>query len=154
LYVFEGPDGVGKSELSRLFAQQLAESGIDCEHLAFPGRDNGTLGKHVYELHHDAQRHGIESISPTSLQLLHVAAHIDTIENRIVPALKAGQTVVLDRFWWSTIVYGLVSGISRQTLDAMIGLELTVWGGIQPTVLFLIRRKHPLRPEPMDQWRQ
>src|SRR5215510_14775272 len=154
LYVFEGPDGVGKSELSRRFAEQLAESGMDCEHLAFPGQDTGTLGKHVYELHHDAQRYNIAYLSPTSLQLLHVAAHIDTIENRIIPALNAGRTIVLDRFWWSTIVYGIVSGISHHTLDARIGLELTVWGSMQPTALFLIRRSHPVRPEPMDQWRQ
>jgi thymidylate kinase len=154
LYVFEGPDGVGKSELSRRFAEQLVASRVDCEHLSFPGRDAGTLGEHVYELHHHRERFGIERLSPTSLQLLHVAAHIDTIEHRILPALQAGRTVVLDRFWWSTMVYGLVGGVSRQALDAMIGLELTAWGSIQPTALFFFRRSSPLRPEPMDQWQR
>src|SRR5262245_29764070 len=92
LYVFEGPDCVCKSELSRRFAQHLAGSGLDCEHLAFPGREEGTLGKHVYELHHDPKRYGIQSMDPTSMQLLHIAAHIDVIEHRILPALQAGRT--------------------------------------------------------------
>ena len=75
LYVFEGPDGVGKSALSRRFAQQLVALGTDCEYLAFPGNDEGTLGKHIYDLHHDAQRYGIRALRPASLQVLHVAAH-------------------------------------------------------------------------------
>jgi thymidylate kinase len=154
LYVFEGPDGVGKSELSRRFAQHLAASGLDCEHVAFPGREEGTLGKHIYELHHDPQRYGIQSMDPTSLQLLHIAAHIDVIEQRILPALQAGRIIVLDRFWWSTVVYGTVSGISRQKLHTMIKLELMAWENIQPTALFFIRRRQPLRSEPMDQWRR
>jgi thymidylate kinase len=154
LYVFEGPDGVGKSELSRRFAQQLVASGTDCEHLAFPGSDDGTLGKHIYELHHDAQRYGISALSPASLQVLHVAAHIDTIETRIIPALQAGRTIVLDRFWWSTKVYGIVGDISRKTLDTLIELELLTWSGVQPTALFLVRRSAPLRPEPLDHWRR
>jgi thymidylate kinase len=154
LYVFEGPDGVGKSELSRRLSQQLAASGIDCEHLAFPGQAAGTLGKHVYELHHHRERFDIERLSPTSLQLLHIAAHIDTIERRILPALRAGRTVVLDRFWWSTMVYGGVSGVDCRALNAMIQLELTTWGNVQPTALFLIQRHHPLRSEPMNEWRR
>ena len=92
LYVFEGPDAVGKSEISLRFVAQLRESGVACEYLAFPGHADGTLGKHVYELHHHPQDHGIASVSPTSLQLLHVAAHVDAIETSILPALRSGRT--------------------------------------------------------------
>jgi thymidylate kinase len=153
-YVFEGPDGVGKSELSRHFATRLAGAGVDCELLTFPGKEDGTLGKHVYEIHHNMQQHGIQSLSPSSLQLLHIAAHIDTIENRILPALKAGRTVILDRFWWSTKVYGIVAGASRKALDAMIGLEMIAWRNIRPTAVFLIHRREPFRPEPIYRWRK
>jgi hypothetical protein len=65
-----------------------------------------------------------------------------------------GRTIVLDRFWWSTMVYGIVSGVSRQTLHSMIKLELMAWVNIRPTALFCIRRCQPLRPEPMEQWRR
>lgn len=154
LYVFEGSDGVGKSELSRRFAAQLAAAGIPCEHLSFPGRDDGTLGKHVYELHHDPGQHGVVSVSPTSLQILHIAAHVDAIESRILPALRSGRSVVLDRFWWSTKVYGLASGVARRTLNTMISIELAAWGGVKPTALYLVRRHAPLRSEPIDYWQR
>lgn len=154
LYVFEGPDGVGKTELSRRFAAQLEAAGVPCERLSFPGCDEGTLGKHVYELHHEPGQHGVSSVSPTSLQLLHIAAHVDAIESRILPALRAGRSVVLDRFWWSTKVYGLASGVALRTLNMMIEIELAAWGGVKPTALYLVRRKAPLRPEPMDHWQR
>ena len=54
LIVFEGPDGVGKSTLSKQLADRLREAGVPCEHLAFPGRQPGSLGRLVYDLHHDA----------------------------------------------------------------------------------------------------
>src|SRR3990172_5906938 len=116
LYVFEGADGVGKSELSRRFFEHLTRSGIECEYLAFPGKDAGTLGKLIYDIHHESGRFGIHAISATSLQILHIAAHVDAIENRIIPALKAGRSVVLDRFWWSTEVYGIVAGAGKEIL--------------------------------------
>jgi thymidylate kinase len=154
LYVFEGPDGVGKTELSRRFAAQLEAAGVPCEYLSFPGHDDGTLGKHVYELHHDPGQHGVASVSPTSLQLLHIAAHIDAIESRILPALRSGRSVVLDRFWWSTKVYGLASGVARRTLNRMIDIELAAWGGVKPAALYLVGRHAPLRPEPIDHWQR
>ena len=111
-------------------------------------------GKLVYELHHEPSSHGVSVISPSSLQLLHIAAHVDAIENRIAPVLREGKTVVLDRFWWSTQVYGMVSGVPRPVLDGMIEIELAAWNPIRPTCLFLITRQLPLRPEPADLWKR
>ena len=45
LYVFEGPDGVGKSELAKRLFQALKASSVDCELLAFPGREAGGSGR-------------------------------------------------------------------------------------------------------------
>ncbi|MHB8523785.1 MAG: nucleotide kinase domain-containing protein [Limisphaerales bacterium] len=143
LFVFEGVDGSGKTTLSRAFAEQVKAIGFECEWFAFPGRDTGTLGKHVYELHHHQLGMGIKTINPTSLQLLHVAAHIDAIEARILPALRQGRHVVLDRFWWSTFVYGTVAGADLRSLKAMIDVERFHWGRVRPTLAFLVRRKVP-----------
>ena len=154
LYVFEGPDGVGKSTLAEWFASHLLESGVQCILLSFPGKEVGTLGKHVYELHHDPARFGINTVGAASLQLLHVAAHIDAIDNRIKPLLANATTVVLDRYWWSTFVYGAVGGARRVVLDRMIAIERAVWDPVQPDRLFLVTRSEPLRPEPPELWPQ
>lgn len=154
LYVFEGPDGVGKTELSVRFTSLLEEQGVRAKRLGFPGMDEGTLGKLVHNLHHAPESFNVRSMAPASLQLLHVAAHLDGIENTILPALRTGTTVVLDRFWWSTRVYGLAAGASKRLLDAMIDVELAAWGPVTPTVIFLIKRRTPLRPEPEAIWRK
>lgn len=62
--------------------------------------------------------------------------------------------MVLDRFWWSTKVYGVVAGAGKEILDAMVRVELLAWGNIKPTMAFLIRRNKPLRKEPLDKWKR
>lgn len=141
LFVFEGPDGSGKTALAQALVQRLRNSGWRCDYFAFPGKEVGTLGKHVYDIHHDSRAAGVESVNPTSLQVLHIAAHIDAIESQILPALSEGRCVVLDRFWWSTWVYGVVAGVSTQSLKAMIKLERLHWRVVRPEVVFLVRRK-------------
>ena len=141
LFVFEGPDGVGKTTLSRAFARELSEEGVPCEYLAFSGSAEGTLGKHVYDLHHDLSAFGVHRVHPVSLQLLHVASHIDSWHNRILPALRIGKTVILDRYWWSTWVYGVASGADLESLDLMLKLETLHTGGVVPKAVFLVTRE-------------
>ncbi len=137
LIVFEGPDGSGKSTLVQRTKDLFNSAGLACECMSFPGHEPGTLGHLVYRVHHAPDELGIKSVSPTSLQLLHVAAHIDLIERVILPSMKAGRWVLLDRFWWSTWVYGVTSGAHEPTLQRMIELESEHWGNVQPASLFL-----------------
>jgi thymidylate kinase len=153
LVVLEGPDGVGKSALAQAVTTALTARGIDCTCLSFPGREEGTLGWHIYQLHHDPKRFGINEVAPSSLQLLHIAAHLDAIANRILPALRAGRMVILDRFWWSTWAYGIVAGIGKQTLEAMLAVEHAAWEGVVPSLALLVRRSRPLRDDtPPKNW--
>lgn len=143
LVIIEGPDGVGKSTLAEGLVDKLRNLGRDVVSLGFPGNEPGTLGKHVYRLHHAPNRFGIEQLNPTSLQVLHVAAHIDEIERVIAPSLVRGADVVLDRYWWSTWVYGRLSGVEMRSLKLMVDLELHHWGDKQPSVVFLVERENP-----------
>jgi dTMP kinase len=79
LIVFEGPDGVGKTTLSTLVAKYLSSLGVPNRVAAFPGNDPGTLGHLVRGVHHHPQRFATSSIGSTPLQLLHVAAHIESL---------------------------------------------------------------------------
>lgn len=155
LIVFEGPDKVGKTTLAKEIVNRLQALGEICEYLAFPGRKEGTLGYHVYQLHHGHENFGIEKINPTSLQTMHVAAHIDAIESYILPTLLSGKSIILDRFWWSTIVYGKFNGVPEPSRNAMVHLEKLHWKDCQPDVAFLIKRNEPLGDElPTNKWQQ
>jgi thymidylate kinase len=145
LFVFEGPDGSGKTTLSSAFVDYLRSEGLECDYFAYPGQEIGTIGRLVYDIHHDSKSVGVESITPTSLQMLHIAAHVDAIESRILPALNSGTTVVLDRFWWSTWVYGRVGSVNPRILRTMIKLEQIAWSKALPTVVFLIERTKDLQ---------
>ncbi len=149
LIVFEGPDGSGKTTLVAALAAALRGYGVHCERTAFPGCDDKTLGKLVHEIHHQTDNRRIEKIVPTSLQALHVAAHIDAIEQRILPALRKGICVLLDRFWWSTWVYGRVAGVSPKSLRLLLRLEQLHWAGIRPHVVFLLSRNTHLLSGPL-----
>ena len=144
LIVLEGPDGVGKSTISFALYEKLSNSSLECGHFSFPGKETGTIGRLVYDLHHEPRRFGLESLSPASLQTLHIAAHLDVIEQRIRPAINDGKLVVLDRFWWSTWVYGRASGLDGSMLDALIQAERIQWQGTTPLALFLIDRSPDL----------
>jgi thymidylate kinase len=141
LYIFEGPDGVGKTTLSKWFAEVLQENlKQSVAWSSFPGKEDGSVGNLVYQLHHDSKKLGVETIHPRSLQLFHIAAHIDAIESRFKKSLQCGTHLVLDRFWWSTWVYGRFAGEPAAILDEMIALEKKAWGKINPKKIFLISR--------------
>lgn len=140
LIVFEGTDESGKTTLSRTLVKKLKAAGRICHWFAFPGQEPGTLGKLVHNIHHGIGNARVSSISPASLQLLHIAAHIDAIQSKIGPALGRGEDVILDRYWWSTMVYGTVMGAELRALRAMIEIEKLFWKKITPSILFLVER--------------
>lgn len=146
LIFFEGPDGVGKSTLHRLTVDATRES-FRVRGLAFPGNEVGTLGEFVYRVHHGSDGVAVADLAPLARQILHVAAHVDAIEGRIRPALDAGETVILDRFWWSTWVYGVVDGIDPSMMDDLVSLEKLVWNNVVPTAGVLVKRDSPFRAE-------
>jgi dTMP kinase len=143
LFIFEGPDGVGKTTLSKLATELLNAAGQPTKWLSFPGREPGTLGHLVYEVHHQPQKLGVNHLTDAAKQALHIAAHLDAIESTIQPLLTAGTHVVLDRFWWSTWVYGLTSGLNEELLEALIAVERCCWGPTLPSLLLLVESKHP-----------
>jgi dTMP kinase len=152
LIVFEGPDGCGKTTLSKLLAERLQLRGERVEWDSFPGKEAGTLGALVYRLHHHPEQLGVVSLTPLGLQAMHLAAHLDTVSRRLRPVLESGSSVVLDRFWWSTWAYGVANGVDPSILDLLIEAERRLWQPIRPAVVFLVRRRVPLRPEQPGKW--
>lgn len=152
LIVAEGPDGTGKTTIVDSLAEKYREDGVRASVVWFPGRDEGTLGKLVYRLHHEPQVLGVSSITPAAMQALHIAAHLDLIETVIKPLLDSGSTVIMDRYWWSTWVYGLVSGVDITIIENLVSAEKAAWGDYVPAYIFLLDRNTPLRNENLSTW--
>jgi thymidylate kinase len=144
LYVIEGPDGVGKTTLALGLVRALSSTGRESCYVSFPGKAGGSLGKVVYDLHHGRGQFRLSHLNQTSLQILHIAAHIDLIDGQIKPKLNKGVNVVLDRFWWSSVVYGRIFGANRSSLELLAELELLHWDSVMPAVAFLITRSKPI----------
>ncbi len=141
LYVLEGIDHVGKTTLINKLVNKLNNEGITCSTYSFPGKEKGTLGNIVYDMHHHQSKYFSETLNNISLQMLHVASHIDNIIRRIIPDLQNGKIVILDRFYWSTYAYGLAADIDKQMMDSIIAPEIKLLSNLPLQQVFLIHRK-------------
>ncbi len=99
LIVFEGAEGVGKSTQVRRLVQWLSDQQIP--HLALREPGGTPLGEGIRQLLLDPA----QTLVPAAEALLFVASRAQLIADRIIPALDAGQVVVLDRFFLSTYAY-------------------------------------------------
>lgn len=141
VYVFEGIDNVGKTTIIHALKQQIQKlTDYKCVDVAFPGNEPRTLGNLVYRIHHYQGQYFDVPIHETSLQLLHIAAHIDLIQRQLKPLCYSKCIVLLDRFWWSTYVYGLAGGVEENIIQSIIALELLYWKDIDIKKIFLLER--------------
>lgn len=145
IFIFEGIDNVGKTTVIKSVKERLQnEFGVECVVIAFPGNEEHTLGKMVYDIHHQ-KKYFKEKMNEISLQLLHIAAHIDLIERKIKALLpKENIIILLDRFWWSTYVYGLASNINKRMVNAIVEPERIYWEKINIDKIFLLERENRL----------
>ena len=142
VYVFEGIDNVGKTSIIHALKQQIQEAtDYRCVDIAFPGNEPRTLGNLVYHIHHHQEQYFNVPINDTSLQLLHIASHIDLIQRQLMPLSNLKYIVLLDRFWWSTYVYGLAGGVEENIIQSIIAPELLYWKDIDIKKIFLIERR-------------
>ncbi|MCI0535889.1 MAG: dTMP kinase [Verrucomicrobiales bacterium] len=98
---FEGTEGCGKTTQINLLAERLRSLGQPCRLVREPG---GTpIGEEIrYTLKHSAQNHAMTSEAEL---LLMNASRAQLVREVIQPALAAGEIVLCDRFYDSTIAY-------------------------------------------------
>ncbi len=101
--VFEGLDGSGSTTQAQLLTQRLQAAGISAIHTSEPTEN--AIGKFV----RSALRKEWQA-DPAALQLLFSADRAQHLAAEIEPALKAGKWLISDRYFWSTIAYGALSG--------------------------------------------
>lgn len=142
IYVFEGIDNVGKSTIVQALKEKInREISHKCFDFSFPGNEPRTLGSLVYDIHHNQGKYFDESINDTSLQLMHVASHIDIIQRKITKLEMQRSIILLDRFWWSTYVYGLANGLEKEIIEKIIAPEIMYWDKMNVKRIFLVERE-------------
>jgi len=131
LIVFEGLDASGKSTQARLLARRLGESGYDVVATREPG---GTpIAESVRGLLLE-KRHG--AMLPLSELLLFIVSRAQNTHEVVLPALRAGRTVVASRYRLSSLAYqGYGRGLDLD-LIRRLNEAATCW--TVPDVTFLI----------------
>jgi dTMP kinase len=113
LIVFEGIDGSGKTSLSRMFHATLLENGVPAVWLREP--TDSPLGKKIRRIAQDK-----ESISIQEELEYFLEDRRWDVEKNILPALRSGKTVVLDRYYYSNACYQGARGLD---MDAILRLN-------------------------------
>ena len=113
----EGIEGAGKSTVAKYVGDWLAGQGIVVRLTREPG---GTpLAERVRSI---VLERGTEQVSAVTETLLMFAARALHVENVIVPALRAGDWVVCDRFTDATRAYqGSGRGVDAALIDSLAG---------------------------------
>jgi thymidylate kinase len=106
------------------------------------------LSELIYRFYHNSSEFGVSDVSAIALQVMLTAAHIEVIESRLKPLIRAGIDIVLDRYWWSTWVYSTADGVPPYRRNMMLKLEMQSWENIQPEIVFFVVREAPLLPQP------
>jgi dTMP kinase len=124
LIVIEGPDAVGRSTQIAMLRQWLEEEG-------FAVLDSGMArsalaGKGIS----DAKKGN--TLGPIAMTLFYVTDFADRLENQIVPALRAGFIVLIDRYIFS-LMPRTARGEDRTWIEQVTGI------GLVPHAVYYLR---------------
>lgn len=144
--VFEGGEGSGKSSTLRLVAKELHSRGQPITLTREPGGSRLGLALRKLIFAHN--------MAPLTELLLYMSARSEHLVQTVVPALKKGEIVLCDRYYFSSVAYqGLARGLGKklvyelhQQCFATPRPDLTVFLDIRPE-LGLSRAADPNRFE-------
>ncbi len=127
----EGPEGSGKTSHIPYLVEFLREQG----HVVFPTREPGgtSISEQIRDILHDLKN---AEMHPRTETLLYQAARAQIVEQVIKPRLDAGEIVISDRYFDSTIAY---QGYGhQQNLDQVRALVKYATGGLTPSLTILL----------------
>lgn len=140
LISLEGPDGAGKTSHIPPLTEGLRSMGLN----VFPSREPGgtSISEQIRDVLHDLKN---KEMHPRTETLLYQGARAQIVEEVLLPRLRAGEILILDRFYDSTIAY---QGYGRQQDIGKIKVLVDyATGGLIPdlTILFNISAETGLK---------
>ena len=127
----EGPEGSGKTSHIKPLTEWLTAQGYKVFATREPGGTN--IGEQIRAVIHDLKN---TEMHPRTETLLYQAARAQIVEQVIKPLLAAGEIVISDRYYDSTIAY---QGYGhQQNLDEVWALVKYATGGLTPDLTILL----------------
>jgi dTMP kinase len=119
LITFEGGEGAGKSTQVRALAEALSREGFKTRLTREPG--GSPAAERIRSVLLDAAL----ALDPMTELMLFSAARRDHWLKTIAPAKAAGEIVICDRFYDSTMAYqGAAGGVSRDDIRTLTAMAL------------------------------
>jgi dTMP kinase len=111
LIVLEGIDGTGKTTLAAELAEALRARGRSILTTFEPTK--GPYGQRLREL----ATQGRDDVTPEEETELFIADRREHLDQEIRPALEEGQTVIMDRYYYSTMAYQGARGMDPEAIE-------------------------------------
>jgi dTMP kinase len=131
LIVIEGPDGSGRTTEVGQLKEWLEIQG-------HPVVDTGLRRSTLVSATIDRAKQG-HTLGATTLALFYAVDFADQLENKILPSLAAGSTVLADRYIYTLMARAIVRGASPDWAQKLYGFalvpDLTVFLDARPDVL-------------------
>jgi dTMP kinase len=128
----EGPEGSGKTSHLKPLAEWLASQG----HVVYTTREPGgtSIGEQIRQVIHDLKN---TEMHPRTEALLYQAARAQIVQQVLCPRLAAGEIVLCDRFYDSTLAYQGY-GHNSIPLDELRQIIHFATGGLTPDLTILL----------------
>ncbi len=116
LVVIEGPDAVGRSTQITLLHQWLEREG---HAVLDTGMARSALAGKGIKMAKEGN-----TLGPITMTLFYTTDFADRLENEIVPALRAGFVVLIDRYIFSIMARAMARGENRRWIEQVAGFAL------------------------------
>jgi dTMP kinase len=116
LIVIEGPDAVGRSTQIALLRQWLEREG---HAVLDTGMARSALAGKGIKMAKEGN-----TLGPITMTLFYTTDFADRLENEIIPALRAGFVVLIDRYIYSIVARAAARGEDRRWIEQVAGVAL------------------------------